>query len=136
MVFNGVAEETANRGETIVFDGVKKSDGSTNNIQATASQSWYRQTFNIPGMYVEKDLYWLRLRDVNLSFELPQKWIEKARITRASITFTGRNFLLKTNYTGSDPDLGSRNGLSNGVGVDFWTTPNTRSYATTLTVTF
>lgn len=136
MVFNGVAEETANRGEKVVFDGVKKSDGSVNNIQATASQSWYRQTFNIPGMYVEKDLYWLRLRDVNLSFELPQKWIEKARITRASITFTGRNFLLKTNYTGSDPDLGSRNGLSNGVGVDFWTTPNTRSYATTLTVTF
>ncbi|POY36606.1 hypothetical protein C3K47_09530 [Solitalea longa] len=136
MVFNGVAEETANRGQQVVFDGVKKSDGAQNDITAIASQSWYRQTFNIPGMYVEKDLYWLRIRDINLTFELPLKWIQKAKISRAALTFTGRNFLLSTNYSGADPDLSSRNGLSNALGVDFWTTPNTRSYATTLTLTF
>lgn len=136
MVFNGVDKSTENRGQPYVFAGVKSNEGTPNDIAVPIGQAWYRRTFDIQGLYVEKDLYWLRLRDVNLTYALPEKLIAPLRLSRASITLTARNFLLRTNYTGSDPDLGTRNGLTNYSGVDFWTTPNTRSYGASLNLTF
>ncbi|SHM09156.1 TonB-linked outer membrane protein, SusC/RagA family [Chitinophaga jiangningensis] len=136
MVFNGVDESTIARGTKTVFDGVTASKGEPNKIEAVLSQAWYRNTFNIQGLYVEHDLYWLKLKDVNLTYALPARILKPAHISAASITLTARNFLLATNYTGSDPDLGSRNGLSNAAGIDFWTTPNTKSYGVALNVSF
>lgn len=136
MVFNGVDLSTENRGSTHVFEGVKAAKGTPNDIPAVLSQSWYRRTLDIHGLYVEKDLYWLKLKDINVSWELPENWIKPARLQKASITLTGRNFLLATNYSGGDPDTGMRNGLSNFSGIDFWTTPNTRSYGAALNVVF
>jgi TonB-linked SusC/RagA family outer membrane protein len=136
MVFNGVDESTEQRGQTTIFEGVKKSEGTPNDIPAVLSQNWYRSTFNIPGMYVEKDLYWLRIKDVNLSFALPAKWLTPLKISSTTLTLTARNWLISTNYSGSDPDLGSRTGQWNALGSDFWTTPNTHSYGASLNVTF
>jgi len=136
MVFNGVDASTVARGTKTVFDGVTASKGAPNTIEAELSQAWYRNTFNIQGLYVEHDLYWVKLKDVNLTYALPQQLLKPAHITAASVTLTARNFLLSTNYTGSDPDLGSRNGLSNAAGIDFWTTPNTKSYGIALNVSF
>ncbi|WP_291909733.1 SusC/RagA family TonB-linked outer membrane protein [Chitinophaga sp. CB10] len=136
MVFNGVDASTVARGTQTVFDGVTASKGTPNTIPAVLSQAWYRNTFSIQGLYVEHDLYWVKLKDVNLTYALPAHILKPAHISAASITLTARNFLLATNYTGSDPDLGSRNGLSNASGIDFWTTPNTRSYGVALNVSF
>ncbi|MGN6494311.1 MAG: SusC/RagA family TonB-linked outer membrane protein [Agriterribacter sp.] len=136
MVYNGVDESTLQRGTTTVFEGVTQSKGETNTIEAVLSQAWYRKTFSIQGLYIEKDLYWIKLRDVNLTYDLPGTLLSAARISAASITLTARNFLLSTNYTGSDPDLGTRNGLTNYSGIDFWTTPNTHSFGVALNVTF
>lgn len=136
MVFNGVDESTENRGQLTVFEGVKNSNGAPNDIQAVASQDWYRSTFSVPGYYVEKDLYWLKLKDISLSFDLPQSWLKSVRVSQASLSFSARNIILSTNYSGSDPDLSSANGLNNGLGSDFWTTPNTRSYGTSLNLIF
>lgn len=136
MVFNGVDKSTENRGQDYVFEGVKNSEGTPNDIGVKIGQAWYRRTFDIQGLYIEKDLYWLRLRDVNFTYTLPEKLISPLKISKANITLTARNFLLSTNYTGSDPDLGTRNGLSNFSGIDFWTTPNTRSYGASINLTF
>ncbi|NLU94932.1 SusC/RagA family TonB-linked outer membrane protein [Chitinophaga sp. Ak27] len=136
MVFNGVDASTVNRGSQTVFEGVTASKGEPNTIPAVLSQAWYRNTFNIQGLYVEHDLYWVKLKDVNFTYALPQHLLKPAHIQAASVTLTARNFLLGTNYTGSDPDLGSRNGLSNAAGIDFWTTPNTKSYGIALNVSF
>ncbi|WP_143307575.1 SusC/RagA family TonB-linked outer membrane protein [Chitinophaga vietnamensis] len=136
MVFNGVDESTANRGSTTVFEGIKAGKGTANDIPAVLSQDWYRSTFNIQGLYVEKNIYWIKLKDINITYQLPEHWLKSVHLQRASVTLSGRNFLLATNYTGSDPDLGARNGLSNASGVDFWTTPGTRSYGAALNVVF
>ncbi|HEX6428981.1 MAG TPA: SusC/RagA family TonB-linked outer membrane protein [Niastella sp.] len=136
MVFNGVDATTAERGSTTVFEGVTASKGETNAIPAVLSQAWYRKTFSVQGLYVEHDLYWIKLKDVNLTYELPAKFIKPAKISAASVTLTARNFLLGTNYSGSDPDLGTRNGLANFSGIDFWTTPNTHSVGVALNITF
>ncbi|MBO9731512.1 MAG: SusC/RagA family TonB-linked outer membrane protein [Chitinophaga sp.] len=136
MVFNGVDASTVNRGTQTVFDGVTASKGEPDTITAVLSQVWYRNTFNIQGLYVEHNLYWVKLKDVNFTYALPQQLLKSVHIQAASVTLTARNFLLSTNYTGSDPDLGSRNGLSNAAGIDFWTTPNTKSYGIALNVSF
>ncbi|QHT65589.1 SusC/RagA family TonB-linked outer membrane protein [Rhodocytophaga rosea] len=136
MVFNGVDKSTENRGQDHVFDGVKNGEGTANDINVKIGQAWYRRTFDIQGLYIEKNLYWLRLRDVNFTYSLPEKLIAPLKLTKASLTLTARNFLLSTNYTGSDPDLGTRNGLTNFSGIDFWTTPNTRSYGASINLTF
>ncbi len=136
MVFNGVDQSTANRGQDYVFAGVKNAEGSPNDIPVQIGQAWYRRTFDIQGLYIEKNLYWLRLRDVNFTCTLPQKVLAPFRLSRASLTLTARNFLLATNYSGSDPDLGTRNGQANFSGIDFWTTSNTRSYGASLNITF
>lgn len=136
MVFNGVDESTEARGTNTVFEGVTQSKGTPNAIQAQLSQAWYRKTFSIQGLYVEHDLYWVKLKDVNLTYDLPASLLKPLKISAASFTLTARNFLLSTNYTGSDPDLGTRTGLSNYSGIDFWTTPNTHSFGAALNVTF
>ncbi len=136
MVFNGVDKSTENRGQDHVFAGVKNGEGTPNDITVPIGQAWYRRTFDIQGLYVEKNLYWIRLRDVNISYAFPQKWIAPLKVSKASLGVTARNFLLATNYSGGDPDLGTRNGLTNYSGIDFWTTPNTHSYGVSLNVTF
>ncbi|MDX2195813.1 MAG: SusC/RagA family TonB-linked outer membrane protein [Cytophagales bacterium] len=135
-IFNGVAKETEDRGTTGVLDGVRASDGATNDIEVVKSQAFYRGTFGVPGYAVERDLHWLKLRDISLTFALPSNWLSPLKISNASLTLSARNIILSTNYTGSDPDLGTRTGLSNGLGNDFWTTPNTKSYGAALNVTF
>ncbi|WP_207632720.1 SusC/RagA family TonB-linked outer membrane protein [Foetidibacter luteolus] len=136
MVYNGVDESTAARGTNTVFEGVTQSKGEVNTIPAVLSQAWYRKTFSIQGLYIEHDLYWVKLKDVNLTYDIPQSFLKPLKIQAASFTLTARNFLLGTNYTGSDPDLGTRNGLANYAGIDFWTTPNTHSIGAALNVTF
>lgn len=136
MVYNGVDASTIARGTTTVFEGVTQSKGETNDIEAVLNQGWYRKTFSIQGLYVEHDLYWIKLRDVNVSYDLPARLLSPLKISAASVTLTGRNFLLATNYSGSDPDLGTRNGLTNYSGIDFWTTPNTHSFGVALNVSF
>lgn len=135
MVFNGVDESTTARGTTTVFEGVT-TKGEVNTIPAVLTEAWYRKTFSIQGLYIEHDLYWIKLKDVNLTYDLPAKWLSPIKLSAASITLTARNFLLATNYTGSDPDLSTRNGLTNYSGIDFWTTPNTHSVGVALNVTF
>ena len=136
MVYNGVDASTAARGTSTVFEGVTQSKGETNTIQAVLNQAWYRKTFSIQGLYIEHDLYWVKLKDVNLTYDIPKSILKSLKIQAASFTLTARNFLLGTNYTGSDPDLGTRNGLANYSGIDFWTTPNTHSIGAALNVTF
>lgn len=136
MVYNGVDASTVARGTSTVFEGVTQSKGEANSIEAVLNQAWYRKTFSIQGLYIERDLYWVKLRDVNLTYDLPANLLSAVKISAASVTLTGRNFLLSTNYTGSDPDLGTRNGLTNYSGIDFWTTPNTHSFGVALNVTF
>lgn len=136
MVSNAVAEETANRYDNIVFEGVGLTSGKTNEISVVPGEAWYRSTINYGSVYVEKDLWWIRLRDVNISYSLPTTWLEKTKISALELTLTGRNLFLSTNYSGSDPDVNLRGGFTNGFGSDFFNYPTTKSYGVALRVSF
>jgi TonB-linked SusC/RagA family outer membrane protein len=73
--------------------------------------------------FVEKASY-VRLRDVTLSYTFPLQFVG---MQSATISVTGRNLKLWTDYTGNDPES-NLTGPSNGQGLDYFNNPTTRSY--------
>jgi TonB-linked SusC/RagA family outer membrane protein len=133
----GTSKITENRGQTVVFDGIKGeivdgqivTAGVKNDIPATYSQYYYQ---NIGGgsspaqeQFVEKT-DWTRLREVSLSYDL-SKIITSKIIKHARIYATGRNLWLSTPYKGIDPETNLM-GAFNAQGLDYFNMPNTKSY--------
>ena len=56
-----------------------------------------------------EDASFVRLRDITLSYSLPDEFLEKIKFSRFRIYLTGRNLVTVTNWTGLDPELGSGN---------------------------
>ncbi|WP_159451613.1 SusC/RagA family TonB-linked outer membrane protein [Pedobacter africanus] len=50
------------------------------------------------------DASYIRLKNVSLSWQIPEKWLKSARIQNAGIYFRGQNLATITNYTGLDPE--------------------------------
>jgi TonB-linked SusC/RagA family outer membrane protein len=134
IVAVGMGQETEQRGQSQVFSGVKRTEGTPNDIAVTPDRTWYSSTLNINSLYIEDGTWW-RLREVTLTYQIPVKLLKKRLIQAAEIGFSGRNLLLFTQYSGADPDANARGGASNGFGIDFHNTPGTRSYGFNLKVT-
>lgn len=86
--------------------------------------------------YFYEDASFLRLRNVTLAYDaanlLKIKYIKKLQIV-----FTGRNLWTVTKYTGFDPEVSSGNTNSGfDRGVDYASTPNSRTYQVGINVGF
>ncbi|MDR3133337.1 MAG: TonB-dependent receptor, partial [Prevotellaceae bacterium] len=72
---------------------------------------------------------WLRLRSLSLSYSLPKTLLEKIKFIKdASVSVTGTNLFLITNYEGLDPEAsaaGSGVGGSSSVGIEYCNVPAT-----------
>lgn len=66
--------------------------------QTDNTWGWYYPTQNQGSAYSQRifDRSFLKLRDINLSYRLPQAWYSKLRASSASIGVYARNFLLWT----------------------------------------
>jgi TonB-linked SusC/RagA family outer membrane protein len=100
-----------------------------------SQNKWNRYAFG--GLPEEnmQDTSWLRLREVSLGYALPKSMLSNIGFNNLSITLTGRNLLLFTEYNGIDPET-NLTGASNGIGLDYFNNPNTKSYAITLNASF
>jgi len=77
---------------------------------------------------------WVRLRDVSLGYDFSDMFSD-GLFSNFSLTFTGRNLGLWTNYTGVDPDT-NLTGQTNAFGSDYFNNPSTKSYIFTLNITY
>jgi hypothetical protein len=50
---------------------------------------------------------YIKLRNLQVGYTLPQRWSEKAMISRARVFFSGENLLMITDYPGLDPEIGA-----------------------------
>ena len=70
------------------------------------------------------------MRDITLSYRLPQKWVKRQKVFRnASVFVTGTDLFMITNYSGMDPNvnaLNSSTGGFGGSGIDYGAIPNPR----------
>jgi hypothetical protein len=71
------------------------------------------------------DAGWMKLKNVQIGYNLPNSVINKMSIQKARIYFSGENLLLFTKYPGLDPEIGS--------GIDY---PTMKQYAFGINVTF
>src|SRR5207249_9870784 len=97
-----------------------------NNIVVVPSANPAYYTSMSEELFIERDINWLRLRDVQLSYELPQGFLGSRN---ASVFVKGTDLLLITNYTGLDPIVNGNTaavGGSGGVGIDFGNFPMPR----------
>lgn len=142
----GIAEYTENRNEFKVFEGVL-ADGTPNTKQVWLGQGvgpdgidygdgYYRRFYRGVSENFVQDASWVRLRSLTLSYNLPGSWFENNFIRNSSVSVTGNNLWLSTDYSGYDPENSSSPSGSNVDGFAGFTYPAVRSYLFTLNVGF
>ena len=140
MFNNGLSKRTLDREQPHIFKGVLR-DGSENSANPTpntiqvlpytmgataangnTTNSYYSLAF-AEADFVERDINWVRMRDVTISYQLPTSILGKQKILRtASVFVTGTDLFLITNYTGADPGVNGTTPATGGAGafgIDF-----------------
>lgn len=90
--------------------------------------------FTGPDEQFIEDVTWTRLREVTLSYNFGNNIASWLR--GATLSFTGRNLLLWTDYTGNDPDTNLTGSGLNGLGLEYFQNPGTRTYKLSLNLNF
>ena len=88
-----------------------------------------------PSDYFIEDASFLKLRTVTLTYELPQSFLNRIKLSSASFFIRGTNLLVSTNYTGYTPEIGTGNSALGGV-IDLGVYPATRVFSGGLNLTF
>ena len=135
LSFFGRSQLTAEtREETATpIEGVK-SDGSANDIPVVRDQGYWTSSvggFGAVGEQFVQDGGWVRLREVGVSYRLP----DYGRLRGGSLGVSGRNLWYQSDYNGIDPET-SLTGTGNGQGFDYFNMPSTRSVIVTLNLNF
>ena len=132
LTARGLSMRTLDRNEPRVVEGVLQ-DGLENSATPTRNtivvtpaihQSYYLAISE--ELFIERDINWIRLRDVTLSYALPD-----GRFKRASLFITGTDLFLKTNYSGMDPIVNGNTAATGGsgaAGIDYGNFPMPRTY--------
>jgi len=80
------------------------------------STEWYANhedanTQGGAGASVYENASFIRLKDITFAYDLPNNFIERLRISKFRIYFTGRNLFTWTEWTGLDPELGGQRAI-------------------------
>jgi len=90
--------------------------------------------FGTEAGYIEDASFW-RLREVSLTYNAPPRWLDALGVSDLSLTLSGANLGLWTDYTGLDPEISSR-GQGNLIIDDFMTQPPVRTWKARLNISF
>ena len=88
------------------------------------------------GTHLVEDGSFLRLRQLQIGYNLPASLLSRIGITKARAFLAGQNLLTITNYSGNDPEIGfdGNNTAANGIDQDLY--PQARTYSIGLNVGF
>ncbi|MDB4297424.1 SusC/RagA family TonB-linked outer membrane protein [Flavobacteriaceae bacterium] len=151
ILFNGV------HGNDIVNGGLIEegyANNSAKNIRGSAYHGAFDATTNPTGTYpsvnvggtgrssydlefndrLVEDGSFLRLSHVSVSYNLPVSKLKG--IEKASVSLSGQNLYLWTNYSGFDPEVNSFSYDPTRVGIDWGSFPNTKTFMMGLNVQF
>lgn len=83
-----------------------------------------------------EDGSYLRIQNIALSYNLPEKWAKKVFLQNARIYFNVQNIYTFTKYSGYDPEIGAYNQSSLLQNIDRGRYPTPRTYTLGLNLTF
>jgi hypothetical protein len=120
------------------FDERWTGDG-TSDTQPRAS--WTAKSNNArPSSRFLEDGSYLRLKNLQLGYTLPERIIKTLRLTQARVYLSGTNLLTLTAYSGLDPEMtvsdNSRSEGDRAAGIDWGTYPSAMSVMLGLDITF
>jgi len=132
----GLSTSTLDRYTPRIVPGVLN-DGKQNSANPTVNTisiiPAYQNTFytsSIDGDFVQHDVNWVRLKDVTLSYKIPQSILSRQKLFKyASVFATATDVFMLTNYKGADPNVNGTNSSTQGIGAggfDFGTLPTPR----------
>ncbi|MCB0553798.1 MAG: TonB-dependent receptor [Phaeodactylibacter sp.] len=108
-------------------------EGTSNDIPRSTATDPNGNFSKISDFYIE-DGSFLRVKDVQLGYSLPQSALSVLNIQRARIYIAAQNLLTFTNYNGFDPEIGARSALD--IGIDRGIYPQARSYRMGVNIVF
>ncbi|HEX8377854.1 MAG TPA: SusC/RagA family TonB-linked outer membrane protein, partial [Pedobacter sp.] len=129
----GLSMQTLDRMEPRVVSGVLR-DGKENTATPTVNnivvvpnyQNGYYTSIS-EELFIEKNINWMRLKDVTLNYKLPPTLLKRQKFLKnASLFVTGTDLFLLTNYSGLDPVVNGNSaavGGSGGAGIDYGNFP-------------
>ena len=82
-----------------------------------------------------EDGSYLRLKTLQLSYRLPDKWVKKMRISSFEIFISGQNLWTWTKYSGLDPEVSTRHSALT-PGFDYSAYARNRIYTGGIKLTF
>lgn len=133
------------RRKDFIFDGVvEQEDGSfvPNTQSVVLDREFFANNYGLVGSNFVETVNWMRLRNVDFSYYLPNKWIERINISNLSLNISLQNLVLLSDYSGGDPQVnnaGPNGGGASGagtMGVDYYQVPARRSVSFGLNVKF
>jgi TonB-linked SusC/RagA family outer membrane protein len=88
----------------------------------------FQNTYNnyLSSRFLE-DGSFLRLKNVTVSYNLPNKWIDRFKLTNTRIYASATNLLTWTRYSGPDPEVSTLDGSTAAQGIDFFTLPQVKT---------
>jgi hypothetical protein len=133
----GTAKVTEQRNDMYVFPGVNATTGAPNTTPVLRDRAYYTAYATAVQTNLIEDGSYVKLRELTLSYALPDRMLRGTRAKAASIFFSGHNLLTHSKFSGGDPEgntVGSDN--AGGAALHFFNTPTTRNYGFGLRATF
>ena len=137
LTTHGLSTRTLDRDKPRVIPGVLR-DGkentanpTPNNIVVVPSAEPAYYTNMSEELFIERNINWLRLRDVQVSYDLPPAALRLLHAAYGSVFLKGTDLFLITNYTGLDPIVNGNTaavGGSGGIGIDYGNFPAPRGF--------
>jgi TonB-linked SusC/RagA family outer membrane protein len=142
----GIARYTEDRNDMVVFPGVlPNGDPNTQSVWKNwgtgpdgrvYNAGFYRNIHRSVTENFVEDASWIRLRNLSISYNLSENILRKSFIQNATITFTGNNLLLFTDFSGFDPENSSFSAGSNIDAFSGFTYPAVRSFLLSVNLNF
>jgi TonB-linked SusC/RagA family outer membrane protein len=99
---------------------------------------WGAQNVSTYPGWLITDASFVKLRDVSVSYQLPDTWAQRIRATNASISVQGHNLHTWTDYTGLEPEANFLGGSRGGTNAPWEQTvlPQLSSFMVAVSLTF
>jgi len=132
-----------------LYNGIFRYDLNTTNLPISALERWTgegstnenprisvsdpNQNNRVSDRFVE-DGSFMRVKNLQLGYTLPKSVMQKIKLRKIRVYISASNLFTFTNYSGLDPEIGSRGTLEIGIDRGFY--PAARMFMGGLNVTF
>lgn len=141
-IYNNQSSRVVNRARIELIDPVNGSYENIGDVRLTNPDTdipRFSQTDNntndrMSDRWIEDGSY-IRIQSVKISYNLPNRWLSKVKMSNMNVYANGQNLFFFTKYTGYDPEIGAFNQdpLMQNIDMGRYPTPRVITVGTNIT---